>query len=285
MCRYSESATSHGGIHYEPAMENLLRSSHLFPYRGSAAFLETYYRALDQFPREPNAPDFLVFTDVDAKQFDEDFQNSSNKLIRSSISLYDPAKRALLAKMPTAAHAQAGGLFEMYLSRAIQPQSLCQTLTAYKNQLFHGQCQGKEADNAWGPLDRTPHQDQRWPTVAWEVAVSETRVKLEADISFWLTRTFGQVKMVIAAEVARTRHQRILLEKWILDGNGQPHCAQRITLRKTSLQDRTPIVENGPLTIDFDSLFLRPPQPGEHDVVLDDATLGIVAKSLWMATE
>lgn len=285
MSQQSESAESHGDLHYELDLGKLPPSTHVFPYRGSAAFLETYYRERDRFCRDQSVPDFVVLAEVDEKQFDEDFRSSSDKVILHSISTYDPTQRILFAKMTTSAHAQALGEFNSQLLDAIQPQYLRQTLGKYPGQLFHGQGRSKAANNAWGPYKRPPHRNQRWPTIVMEVAVSETRMKLEADISFWLTRTFGQVKMVIAAEVGRTRHQRILLEKWVLDDNEQPHCSQQITLRKTSLQDRTPVIENGPLTIEFETLFNRPRQPGEHNVVLDNARLKIIAENLWIVTE
>lgn len=285
MYQQSEFADSHGDLHYELDLRRLPPSTHVFPYRGSAAFLETYYRERDRFCRDQSVPDFVVLAEVDEKKFDEDFRSSSDKVILHSISTYDPTQRVLFAKMTTAEHAQALEEFGDQLLAAIQPQNLCEMVGKYAGHLFDGQGRCKVAGKAWGPRDRTPHQNERWPTIVMEVAVSETRMKLEADISFWLTRTFGQVKMVIAAEVARTRHQRILLEKWVLDDKGQPHCPQRITLRKTSLQDRTPVIENGPLTIEFDTLFLRPRQPGEHDVVLDNARLRIIGENLWIVTE
>lgn len=280
-----ESTGSHNGIHHELDLERLPPSNHLFPYRGSAAFLETYYREFDRFSHDQTVPDFVVFTDVDEKQFDEDFRKSSDKVILHSISTYDPTQRVLIARMTSAAHAETQEEFGSQLLLAIRPQNLHQTLGKYAGQLFRGQGRDKKADKAWGPIDRALLQDQRWPTVVMEVAVSETRMRLEEDISFWLTRTFGQVKMMIVADVAKTRHQRILLEKWVLDGNGQPHCAQRITLKRTSLQNRTPLIENGPLIIEFATLFLRPPQPGEENLVFDDASLGTIAANLWTVTE
>lgn len=283
MSRYPESAGSHGEIHCELDLGRLPPPTHLYPYLGRHHFLDIYYRELDRFGRDQNAPDFVVFTGVDEKQFDEDFRNSSDKVVLHSISTYDPAKRVLFIKMTTHAHAQAiEGLGEELLD-ALRPRNLRLMLTSFAGQLLYGQGQNKKADKGWGPLDRPLHQGQRWPSLVVEVAVSETRTKLEADISFWLTRTFGQVKMVITVDVARTRHQRILLDKWVLDDNGQLHCAQQITLTKTSLQDRTPIIENGPLAIEFEALFLRPRQPGECNLVLD-ARLGIIAKKLWVST-
>ena len=164
-------------------LKDLPPSTHLFPYRGSAAFLETCYREFHRFSRDQTVPDFVVFTDVDEKQFDEDFRNSSDKDILHSISTYDPTQHVLIAKMTSAAHAAALERFGAQLLFAIRPQNLYQTLGMYGGQLFDGQGQSKKADKAWGPCDRTRHQGQRRPTVVAEVAVSETRTKLWSSTS------------------------------------------------------------------------------------------------------
>ncbi|EPE03592.1 hypothetical protein F503_01850 [Ophiostoma piceae UAMH 11346] len=86
-----------------------------------------------------------------------------------------------------------------------------------------------------------------------------------------------------ATRSARTALQPLCLQTitivWALDGT--PYSEASVEQQRNPLSFN---VVRGPLQLDFECLFLRPPQtPAEHDVVLPDDALRLYAASVWRA--
>jgi hypothetical protein len=133
-----------------------------------------------------------------------------------------------------------------------------------------GQRTSKEADLAYKPLP-TRSGDLDWPTIVVEVGISESIERMRKSADWWLTESGGQVKTVlIIADWADS------IEKWELapgveDSQQVPTCVQTIGIENSKDHENT--VTGGPLVLDIENMFLRPPRPSESDIVFTDKDL------------
>ena len=144
-----------------------------------------------------------------------------------------------------------------------------------------GEARSKQADNAWGPLRAPRGHDHDWPTVVLEVAFSEpSQAKLQSDVRFWLRDGRGKVKIVLTLTVDR-ESPRIIIEKWVLKNNRE-HRQEQVTISRN--KEGQVHVAGAPLTIEFESLFLRNADVSrERDIEFPEATFAELADNIWTA--
>ena len=143
---------------------------------------------------------------------------------------------------------------------------------------------------------------EAWPTLIIEAGVSSTLAGLRMDMEWWFSASEHQVKIVLLAKLDR-HTKRIILEKWVETGQPpRPGPVTRAAARLTNTPrpcrtqeitinwpDNTPnlpasyAVTSGNLRLEFDLLFLRPPGPGEGDVVVTVPRLQLWASRVWSA--
>ena len=122
-------------------------------------------------------------------------------------------------------------------------------------------------------------------------------------MQWWFSASDHQVKIVVLAKL-RTDTQQIVLEKWqeapqqqqqqqqqrrvtraTSSINGlRPVLQQEITISKIGQDTRDYLsysVTRGALRLSFELLFLRPPGPGESDVVVEVEDLQKMACQAW----
>ena len=114
-----------------------------------------------------------------------------------------------------------------------------------------------------------------------EIAISQTRTRLQRDIDLWLDPSRGNANVAIAIKANRTR-PLITIDKYEWDhGNGQAQISQHIEIRESDIGGQVS-GSGAPLTIPFD-LFLRPPQPPrEGDLIIGRQEIVEIAK--WPGT-
>lgn len=276
----STNSASSYGIHYD-ILQRLLPTVHIYQYQGRQKFLDTYDQECHRLRSNRDASEFVIFTDVDAVVFLGTFYYSSDSSTKHCVSEYDCAARILVVKMTLPEHGQLHGGFQQEFLDSIQPRSLRRSLQSFDEVDLHGQGRTKRPNMGWGPIERPCYAGQRWPSLVVEVTVSESLQKLQSDMSYWLTGTYGQVNVAIGISIARTRSQTIRVGKWVRGDTGVPRCDQELIIEKKSRKDPSPIVKDGPLIIEFEQLFLRPPGPQEGNVVVDEESLGPMAANAW----
>ncbi|RWQ91249.1 hypothetical protein C8Q69DRAFT_518086 [Paecilomyces variotii] len=135
----------------------------------------------------------------------------------------------------------------------------------------------------WGSATRYNDKDypRYWPTVVLEVALTEPPSKLMSDIRYWLGQSSRSVEVVVTLQINRNMRE-IILQNW-QSANSRPHRIQQVTVYKGS--NDTIKVDDGPLVIDFEKLFLHPPgTPQEKkNIGLGDGELQYLATSIWTA--
>ncbi len=154
-----------------------------------------------------------------------------------------------------------------------------------------------------------------WPTIVFEGGYTQSLASLRAKKNFWFAASGHDVQIVVLAKAFpedRVR-KRILVEQWgerpvttprpgatttrsHAAATLQPQCIQTVTIvwavqgtaydTATAAQKCNPAsfnVTRGPLCLEFARLFLRAPAgPAEHDALITDAKLKMLATRVWM---
>ncbi|KAJ5887701.1 hypothetical protein N7495_007742 [Penicillium taxi] len=132
-----------------------------------------------------------------------------------------------------------------------------------------------------------PGRDSLWPELVLETGVSESLSELMKDARFWLSNSIGDMKMVLVisvnSKVPHIRYRCVVVSSTSVGRNG---CVQyvystRHEMEQTRDATGAVVTTNGPITIHFDELFLRPPVAPEADITLDSVNLDRMARSIW----
>lgn len=139
----------------------------------------------------------------------------------------------------------------------------------------------KQADDSIVPR---AFPNRPFPTIAIEVARSESGPQLRRDAENWLGGSQGQVLSVITILVKQDSHN-LEFRRWIMQ-NGAPVVAQEVLVNVRRARTRTQDLFNvtgGPFIIPFFHLFLRQPNPNslEADFLLTAADLDDLARMTW----
>lgn len=243
-----------------------------YPYRGREQFLRDY----DDNPIWDKSECFIL-TGVTQQVFNTVFDDAESGAC-SAWSSYDTELQLLLVEMTSTTHSIASRTFNMILMDAIEPMGMKRSLCQLGDAKYKADIGGKQPDEAWRPR-RVPRElSGTWPSVVLEVALSETKAKLQRDIRFWHHASEGGVKVVLTLCIDRSRPE-IVIEQWEANGISRCERTQRIVMSKTR---RGTLITGGPLIIDFAKLFLRQPNlPREQDINIDGAELEELASCVW----
>jgi hypothetical protein len=243
----------------------------------------------------PTKNEYLVLHPVTENDFAEieDKRFTINRGLRFT---YCTDIDTLIIKVPTPEHEGVTWTFSYDFMDQIRAMGLtelgdlkCMGATTYK-----GTSTKKEPDSCWRPLAARPNK-QDWPTLVFEVGVSETLRKLRNDARWWLANSQGRVRIVLLIKiyrVARTIH----MEKW--ECRPAPHAyanrpaaqvpteIQTIDIDAHGIVTGSPPATTPPLVLHFQNLLLRQPvPPQEHDVIYTAQNLQRLANGLWAALQ
>lgn len=166
-----------------------------------------------------------------------------------------------------------------------------------------------EGDSSGRPKSQQ-HQGSHRPTLVIEAGQSQSLQSLRMDMRWWFAASHHDVKIVLLVKLNANRGE-IILEKWVEPVLGlrrqgatvtraatgaavQPHCDQVINITRapgitnTHAAGSNPasyIVTRGALRLEFDRLFLRQPDSGEGDVIIDIPSLQMFAVNVWEDVE
>lgn len=174
----------------------------------------------------------------------------------------------------------------------------------------------KESDTAYCPRQFRTHTAD-WPTITFESGFPETLSRLRHDAAWWIVKSQGDVKIVIIISL-RPAQKWLVIEKWCpfpppanrpatrANPNANvpiPTKVQELTIiqNPTPQQGPTPQsqatgqqistvqpgtasaydIAGAPLTLEFNTIFLRNPAPPEGDIVFNAPDLALVADAVW----
>ncbi|CAI7565283.1 unnamed protein product [Penicillium viridicatum] len=147
---------------------------------------------------------------------------------------------------------------------------------------------GKEGDQAFVPPSRCSNgiRNVGRPTLVVETGVSESLPRLRQDAKKWFADSDGEVRIVI---LIASRAKRITFEKWQLAPptsprpltraailsltsqfpNAPPSVTQPVVeVHPSEVDGEPPVVTGAPLVLPFVTVYDRPPNAGESDIVL-----------------
>ena len=236
---------------------------------------------------------YLVFqsvTEDDFAKIDEK-RYTINRALRFT---YCADINTLIVKVPTREHERVTRAFTHDFARRIEHMGLTDLddLCDMGATTYQGRSTKKEADSCWRPVATRPNPLD-WPTLVFEVGVSETLRKLRNDAQWWLANSQGRVKIVLLFKidrVARTIH----IEKWecipvtptyALRSNRPPVQVptqiQTVDIDANGVVTGSPPPATPPLVLHFQNILLRQPVPPEQDVIYTAQNLQRLAIGIW----
>lgn len=115
-----------------------------------------------------------------------------------------------------------------------------------------------------------------WPTLVVECGVSENIRELRADSNWWLTNSTGDVKIVMLVSVNLEGRTLAIEKRQLVADSTSASTRIDISWDVTG----TDFVVSDSLTIEFESILLRPPVLPEEDLVFTRQDLEKLAKAI-----
>jgi len=176
--------------------------------------------------------------------------------------------------------------FGVRLDGMIYDMGLFENIGRTESATFIGNGSEKEADCSWMPWTTRPHIPD-WPTLVIESGISQSRDRLVADAHWWLENSGGQVKIVLVISFSQTEKE-ICLQQWELvtipdphDTQGQPGPTRTAPAIVREIDLVAGVPNEASLTLNFASVFLRPPAEGEGDFIFSPEELELFSTKVW----
>lgn len=266
-------------------LQGLAPTTHQYTYRGQNEYRDILLHEHDLWQRGETTTEFVIFTHLDQQTFQRDFLlEPCDKLIANSWKSHCPISQCLQARLKSSTHGEMVFAFHDLCRDKLVPMGLQHALhRPGRSPVCDEGTRAQAADHSLRPRRLPAGRSDKWPSVAVEVGFAESRAKRQHDLCWWLSRSDGEVKVAIGLSTHKLKRE-IVVEVWgIVDGTTgkTPTLQQEVVISKEAA-DSTANVTNAPLTIAFESLFLRPAnQPAERDIELTDDDLREMAEAIW----
>ncbi|KAL6700912.1 hypothetical protein J3F84DRAFT_402829 [Trichoderma pleuroticola] len=269
----------------------------------AAGYALTTFSTLDNLFQELETTrvQCLVVGYVNRQTYQSICAERAKRGIRYRFTLYLPEIQALFIAMPNPRHDAASQHLECAIARRVNAMGLGQDWLyegsiTYFHRLNGDLLSSREGTSAGRPRSLRP-SILHWPTMTVECGPSHSMPQLRETALWWFRASRHDVKVALLFEVD-TYAECITIENWRLDQcrgrDGSfvldPRCVQRVIIeRVTNASGTIPItsyvVFYGPLRLDFEALFLRPPRrvTAERDVIISNQELRRLAEAIWNA--
>jgi hypothetical protein len=196
----------------------------------------------------------------------------------------------LIIKVPTPEHEAATCTFSYDFMDKVRQIGLTERrdFKAMGATTYRGTSTSKEADACFKPVAFRPNRLD-WPTLVFEVGVSESLRKLRNDARWWLANSGGLVRIVLIFHINRGS-RTILIKKWectpatITPANRSNRPPAQIpTQIQTITIDQNGVAGTLPFVLHFQKLLLRQPIPPEQDVTYTAQDFQSLANDMWAA--
>ena len=155
---------------------------------------------------------------------------------------------------------------------------------------FKGNGSQKEADCTWRPWKSRPLGTD-WPTLVLECGVSQSRDRLAADAHWWFENSGGQVKIVLLILYSVSKKE-IRFQQWERVTIPDPHVtpvrpgpARAAPAIVSEIDLVAGVSDEASLTLNFESVFLRPPAKGEGDFIFSPKELEPFSTNVWKGAQ
>ncbi|KAJ5863602.1 uncharacterized protein N7529_005518 [Penicillium soppii] len=255
-----------------------------YRYQGKEHFFRIKNIELDRF--ENSTPDsdtedivneYILF-EISKPILERDFLAPDRDGPLFLFSSFDTMQNLLLVRMTTRKHSQAIEAFGYAIMDQLSRMGLRSIVETFSGTAIKAGASGKQGDHGWSPL-RPPCGYPHHPTVVLEVAVSETKAKLERDVLFWLDPERGNANIAITLKVNRKKPV-ITIQKWEWLYES-PRSTQEIIIAEDTTGENITVSKH-PLVIPFHLLMRRQAStPVESDITIEMADLKEIAQRIW----
>ncbi|KAG0566006.1 hypothetical protein KC19_7G030900 [Ceratodon purpureus] len=153
---------------------------------------------------------YLGFSNVKRSDI-EDIDTIRREIPKMTIR-YDSEEEVLIIKfMAGAVHGTFAGLLSHEFQLLFAARAGEYSLIPIESARIKGSRRSKEPDKGYRPFDRRRPSD--FPSVVFEVGVSESLANLHLDARHWIEDSQGKTKVVIVAAINRN-NESILIERW-----------------------------------------------------------------------
>ncbi|OJD17419.1 hypothetical protein AJ78_02491 [Emergomyces pasteurianus Ep9510] len=240
---------------------------------------EEYRRFIDE-----NGSPLVIFTDFPPRELKSHEERFPGRLD------YSPPLKILLLTMPSLPHEEAAEAFGYRLAFKADEMGVLKSLSLRGATRTKTPDREKQADRSWAPRDLPPGRSTKWPTVAVEVAFSESCERVKRDVAWWLQESAGEVLVAISIDIKR-QSGNIYVNSYEPGRmptrnhpNPEPKHVQEIAMSRGK-DGQPPSLTGGNLIIPFHKLMLRHPRHGESDFIFTREDLLEVADAVWYALE
>jgi hypothetical protein len=257
----------------------------------------------DKFENGSSDQQYLIFKYVSSGDFVK-IDDARHKIGKIRMTYYSDL-HLLIVKIPSAAHEAAASNIGNEVLVELRVMGIGRyEFWSVNSQRYQAVTSSNEADIAYKPSSFR-RGETAWPTLVFEVGVSESPRGLRFDARWWLRESGGDVKIVILIHIHRGQ-KRLHIEKWELapappplptraNPNPAPPAlrppiptkTREITIVPVTITPNTvagpPFNTTGaPLTLEFHKLLLRPANPPrEADIIFTAQALEDFATFFW----
>lgn len=239
------------------------------------------FQRLEEALRQDDRP-FVIVTNISKEAVDEYQHKFPGKID------YSPVLQVLVLKMASYPHEHAADAFGVFVGVKARDMSISRTLGLRGATRTDTPNRNKAADRSWAPRPLPAGRSDQWPTVALEVAWSESREKVKRDLGWWLHQSAGDVLLGISIDIKRTTGN-IYVTSWERGAiptrhhpNPDPRIVQEIKIYRGQ-NGQPPCLTGDDLVIPFHKMMLRSPGQGEGDFVFTKEELLELAEGVWHA--
>ncbi|KAJ5641403.1 hypothetical protein N7490_005403 [Penicillium lividum] len=208
---------------------------------------------------------------MDESTFLTDILHTRNRNIFKIWKSYEYSSNNLLIEMSESeAHAAAADEFKFIIMNWAKSVSE-KRLLPWGSHPFERDSGLKKPDGAWGLKGRF-----RWPTIVFEVGVTESAESLQKNMKIWLQSSEGAINVAISIRVTKTR---VTVARWDLKDNPERSAfiSQSMLMTRRS---KIPKI-SGHLGFSYEEAFLESPQGEGKDFTLTEELLRDLATSVW----
>ena len=265
-------------------------------YRSARSLRKAIDKLHDEFDSgNSSASQYLVFVSVTQEHI-EKIERLSKTHFKGLSTMYLKSEEVLIVKIiPNGVQAMTVTGFECRLHETTSKMGLELGLCPMRCTTFEGILGRKEADCAYKPFIRWMRGD--WPTLVFECGLAESIERLRVDCRWWLENSLStEVNIVLLFSFCQA-DKRIHIEQWEMLAAPNPPVTHphsdppSLTSKEVTKTYEIDIVAGvaagapGPLTLDFQKVFLRPPVQGEGDIVFSVQELEAHAAHIWAGAQ
>lgn len=228
-----------------------------------------------------NSTPYFIFH-ISQTLFEKDFLKPES---RERFSFF--RQNLLLTMAPTEEHGYAAGELTTRITIWVASMNLNSDIAAYIGSgvpAINDQTEIKVPDAAFGPETAPAGFSTRRPSCTVEIGKTQSLTILEDAAKWWLNPAKGAASVCITCKLDTT--PRLVIDVWerqVLEGRQAETIRAQHIIITGSKKSNGITIRGSPFHLKFNLLFRRLPRDHthEHDLVIEDDQLQIIANRIW----